>query len=58
VADSTGKAHYEIEVDNISVRGKNPIESRAVIVHAKVDDGGQPVGNAGGRIGCGVIAAR
>jgi len=58
LADSSGKAHYEIAVDNISIRGKNPIESRAVIVHAQVDDGGQPVGNAGGRIGCGVIAAR
>jgi Cu-Zn family superoxide dismutase len=28
---------------------------RAIIVHAKKDDGGQPTGNAGGRIGCGVI---
>jgi Cu-Zn family superoxide dismutase len=28
---------------------------RAIIVHAKKDDGGQPTGNAGGRVGCGVI---
>lgn len=28
---------------------------RAIIVHAKKDDGGQPVGNAGDRVGCGVI---
>ena len=28
---------------------------RAIIVHEKEDNGGQPVGNAGGRIGCGVI---
>lgn len=28
---------------------------RSIIVHAKKDDGGQPTGNAGGRIGCGVI---
>jgi Cu-Zn family superoxide dismutase len=55
-ADASGKAHYEIEVDNISLVGlKNPIIGRGVIVHAKPDDGGQPVGNAGGRIGCGVI---
>ena len=55
-ADNDGKAHYEISVDNISVAGvKNPIIGRAVIVHAKVDDGGQPVGNAGARIACGVI---
>jgi Cu/Zn superoxide dismutase len=26
-----------------------------VIVHAKPDVGGQPVGNAGARIGCGII---
>jgi superoxide dismutase, Cu-Zn family len=55
-ADSEGKAHYEITVSNITIQGqKNPILGRAVIVHAKPDDGGQPVGNAGARIGCGVI---
>jgi Cu-Zn family superoxide dismutase len=55
-SDKDGKAHYEITVTNISISGtKNPILGRAVIVHAKVDDGGQPVGNAGGRIACGVI---
>ena len=55
-ADEQGKAHYEITVNNVSVAGqKNPIIGRGVIVHAKPDDGGQPVGNAGSRIGCGVI---
>jgi superoxide dismutase, Cu-Zn family len=55
-ADEQGKAHYEITVTNISIMGvKNPIIGRGVIVHAKVDDGSQPVGNAGGRIACGVI---
>jgi Cu-Zn family superoxide dismutase len=55
-ADGQGKAHYEITVNNISISGsKNPIIGRGVIVHAKPDDGGQPVGNAGARIGCGVI---
>lgn len=55
-ADSAGKAHYEITVKNISIMGeKNPIVGHAVIVHAKVDTGEQPVGNAGGRIACGVI---
>jgi len=43
-------------VKNISVAGlKNPIIGRGAIVHAKVDDGSQPVGNAGARIACGVI---
>jgi len=55
-ADSNGKAHYEITVKNISIASlKNPIIGRGVIVHAKADDGGQPVGNAGARIACGVI---
>jgi len=55
-ADSNGKAHYEITVSNVSILGpKNPIVGHAVIVHAKVDDASQPVGNAGGRIACGVI---
>lgn len=57
-ADQNGKAHYEITVKNITVAGtKNPILGRGVIVHAKVDDGGQPTGNAGGRIASGVIGA-
>jgi Cu-Zn family superoxide dismutase len=55
-ADAQGKAHHELTVKNISIAGmKNPIIGRGVIVHAKVDDGGQPVGNAGARIACGVI---
>ena len=57
-ADAGGKAHLELTVNNISIAGnKNPILGRCVIVHAKPDDGGQPVGNAGGRIACGVIGA-
>ena len=55
-ADAGGKAHYEITVTNCSIAGMvNPILGRAVIVHAKPDDGGQPTGNAGGRVACGVI---
>src|SRR2546426_4415437 len=38
-ADNSGKAHHELTVHNISIAGKNPILGRAVIVHAKVDDG-------------------
>ena len=55
-ADGDGKATVNVTFDNISVAGeKNPILGRAMIVHAKEDDGGQPVGNAGGRILQGVI---
>jgi superoxide dismutase, Cu-Zn family len=55
-ADANGKAHYEVTVQGVSIDGTTgPIIGRGVIVHAKPDDFGQPVGNAGGRIGCGVI---
>lgn len=35
--------------------GPYPVVDHAVILHADADDFGQPTGNAGGRIGCGVI---
>ncbi|MEZ4452529.1 MAG: superoxide dismutase family protein [Nannocystaceae bacterium] len=37
--------------------GKYDVRGRAVIVHAMADDFGQPLGNAGGRVACGVIQA-
>ena len=55
-ADAKGEANYKMTVNNISIAGlKNPIIGRAIIVHAKPDDGGQPTGNAGARIAQGVI---
>jgi superoxide dismutase, Cu-Zn family len=55
-ADADGKAHYELMLEGASIDGaQSPVLGRAVIVHANVDDFSQPVGNAGGRIGCGVI---
>ena len=40
----------------ISLRGgQYNVEGRAIILHEKQDDFGQPTGNAGGRIGCGII---
>ncbi len=57
-SDASGNAHYEITVTNLSLSSSgNSVLGRAVIVHAKPDDGGQPTGNAGARVGCGVIAA-
>lgn len=35
--------------------GTPSVDGRAIILHEKADDFGQPTGNAGGRIGCGVI---
>ncbi len=36
--------------------GPYAVAGRAIVLHEKLDDFGQPTGNAGGRIGCGVIA--
>jgi len=55
-ADAGGVATLDLTVDNITIAGtKDPIIGRAVIVHAKLDDGGQPTGNAGARVACAVI---
>ena len=54
-ADADGNAKLSLTVDNISITGKNAILGRAIVIHAKPDDGGQPTGNAGARIGVGVI---
>ncbi len=58
-ADANGKAHYERTVDNITVNGpENPILGRGVVIHGGEDDlVSQPTGNAGPRIGFGVIGA-
>ena len=56
-ADSTGNASYKRTDSMITLNGRNSIIGRSVIVHAKPDDfkTQQPPGNAGDRIGCGVI---
>lgn len=56
VADGKGSATLTLTVDNITLdAGEKGILGRAVIVHSKADDGSQPSGNAGDRIGAGVI---
>jgi Cu-Zn family superoxide dismutase len=54
-ADSSGKAHLELKDSMLKLSGENSILGRGLIVHEKVDDWSQPVGNAGGRVACGVI---
>ena len=53
----SGRTYKRITVDNITLGpGPNSVIGRGIIVHAKVDDfTTQPTGNAGGRIGCGVV---
>ena len=52
-----GKGSLDITAPGANLKANDPLSfvGRAIIVHAKKDDGGQPTGNAGGRVGCGVI---
>jgi superoxide dismutase, Cu-Zn family len=52
-----GVGALEIVVKGANLKPGDPKSflDRSVIIHAKKDDGGQPTGNAGPRIGCGVI---
>jgi Cu-Zn family superoxide dismutase len=51
---SDGKGKLEITMPGANLKQGDPHSflGRAIIIHEKVDDGSQPVGNAGGRIGC------
>lgn len=56
--DATGKGTMELTTDLWSIGGdeKTNILNRSIIVHSGMDDfTTQPTGNAGSRIGCGVI---
>ena len=56
-ADGQGHASYKHTDSMIKLNGPHSVIGRALIVHAKPDDfkTQQPPGNAGDRIGCGVI---
>ncbi len=55
-ADGTGT--LSLTVPGLTVAdGLHAIAGHAVILHEKADDFGQPTGNAGGRIGCGILEA-
>jgi Cu-Zn family superoxide dismutase len=55
--DGKGSLDITIPGANLKAGDANSFAGKAIIVHAKKDDGGQPTGNAGGRIGCGVIGS-
>jgi Cu-Zn family superoxide dismutase len=52
-----GKGSLDFTAPGANLKSGDPLSfvGRSIIVHAKKDDGGQPTGNAGGRVGCGVI---
>ncbi|MCG3175590.1 MAG: hypothetical protein MOGMAGMI_00523 [Candidatus Omnitrophica bacterium] len=55
-AGPDGVASVDVTVPGLDlIVGAHPVAGRAFIVHEKEDDFGQPLGNAGGRIGCGCI---
>ena len=57
--DGTGSLSMTSDRWVMGSGAENDILEKAVIVHADVDDfTSQPTGNAGGRIGCGVIRAQ
>ena len=57
IAGADGKAELEAVLPGIRLTGgKYNVAGRSVILHEKEDDFSQPLGNAGGRIGCGIIA--
>lgn len=58
-ADERGHAHYERIDKVISLNGPQSIIGRSIVVHSAADDfKSQPSGNAGKKIGCGIILTR
>ncbi|MBX3186647.1 MAG: superoxide dismutase family protein [Labilithrix sp.] len=57
VVGEDGRGRLEIVAPHASLRADDPCSfvDRAIVIHAHRDDGGQPSGNAGARVGCGVI---
>jgi superoxide dismutase, Cu-Zn family len=54
-ADGKGTLEIVAAGANLKDGDPNSFVGRAIIVHEKQDDGGQPTGNAGGRVGCAEI---
>ncbi len=54
--DENGEGTLSVVLPDVGlVNGKYNVSGLSVILHEKADDFSQPTGNAGGRIGCGVI---
>lgn len=55
-ANGASEAHVDTFIAGLMLEGAKSVKGKAVIVHAKRDDGmTQPTGDSGARIGCGII---
>lgn len=57
-ADASGVATFDFETGSSgssTLFGDNALYDKSVVIHASPDDFGQPTGNAGGRLACGVL---
>ena len=56
-ADQNGTARFDGVMKGLTLKEgeKYGVAGRSFIVHEKADDFGQPLGNAGGRVACGII---
>ena len=58
VADANGVATFDFEIvgtGSSTLFGDNALTDRSLVIHANADDFGQPTGNAGGRLACGIL---
>lgn len=56
VVDTTGRAKLEVTLPDVGLQDWHyNVGGLSIILHEKADDFGQPTGNAGGRIACGII---
>lgn len=54
IEDNTGS--LDLTIPGLTIEnGRYALAGRGMILHEQEDDFGQPTGNAGGRIGCGII---
>ncbi len=53
--DGTGELTFTAEGANLKEGDPKSFRGKGLIVHEKPDTGGQPTGEAGGRIGCAVL---